>query len=119
MCTVLSDMSAEGFVTLHKFALKVICDTQSVSSGWILQQVSARPWGLRALGNAAGREQPFPQVLLPRNTSVPCVWWSLTSPVSADLLFGLPGRYSGVSLYNRRRVVSYTVTLGLQRYDSR
>lgn len=40
-------------------------------------------------------------------------------PVSADLLFGLPGRYSGVNLYNRRRVVSYTVTLGLQRYDSR
>ncbi|NXP42228.1 SCAP protein, partial [Leiothrix lutea] len=36
-----------------------------------------------------------------------------------DLLFGLPGRYSGVSLSNRRRVVSYTVTLGLQRYDSR
>ncbi|XP_009953849.1 PREDICTED: sterol regulatory element-binding protein cleavage-activating protein-like, partial [Leptosomus discolor] len=36
-----------------------------------------------------------------------------------NLLFGLPGRYSGVNLYNRKRVVSYTVTLGLQRYDSR
>ncbi|NXD39942.1 SCAP protein, partial [Copsychus sechellarum] len=42
-----------------------------------------------------------------------------TSATLKDLLFGLPGRYSGVSLYNRHRVVSYTVTLGLQRYDSR
>uniref|UniRef100_A0A8C5NNX3 Sterol regulatory element-binding protein cleavage-activating protein n=1 Tax=Junco hyemalis TaxID=40217 RepID=A0A8C5NNX3_JUNHY len=41
-----------------------------------------------------------------------------TSATLKDLLFGLPGRYSGVSLSNRRRVVSYTVTLGLQRYDS-
>ncbi|NXO44406.1 SCAP protein, partial [Locustella ochotensis] len=42
-----------------------------------------------------------------------------TSATLKDLLFGLPGRYSGVSLSNRRRVVSYTVTLGLRRYDSR
>ncbi|NXT13520.1 SCAP protein, partial [Prunella fulvescens] len=42
-----------------------------------------------------------------------------TSATLKDLLFGLPGRYSGVSLSNRRRVVSYTVTLGLQHYDSR
>ncbi|NXQ32097.1 SCAP protein, partial [Alaudala cheleensis] len=42
-----------------------------------------------------------------------------TSTTLKDLLFGLPGRYSGVNLYNRRRVVSYTVTLALQRYDSR
>ncbi|XP_039920301.1 sterol regulatory element-binding protein cleavage-activating protein isoform X2 [Hirundo rustica] len=42
-----------------------------------------------------------------------------TSATLKDLLFGLPGRYSGVSLSPRRRVVSYTVTLGLQRYDSR
>ncbi|NXB06031.1 SCAP protein, partial [Cnemophilus loriae] len=42
-----------------------------------------------------------------------------TSATLKDLLFGLPGRYSGVNLSNRRRVVSYTVTLGLQRYDSR
>uniref|UniRef100_A0A8C9FA11 Sterol regulatory element-binding protein cleavage-activating protein n=1 Tax=Pavo cristatus TaxID=9049 RepID=A0A8C9FA11_PAVCR len=42
-----------------------------------------------------------------------------TSATLKDLLFGLPGKYSGVNLYNRRRVVSYTVTLGLQRYDSR
>ncbi|NXJ24283.1 SCAP protein, partial [Dicrurus megarhynchus] len=42
-----------------------------------------------------------------------------TSATLKDLLFGLPGRYSGVNLYNRRRVVSYTITLGLQRYDSR
>ncbi|NWU86382.1 SCAP protein, partial [Onychorhynchus coronatus] len=42
-----------------------------------------------------------------------------TSATLKDLLFGLPGRYSGVSLSNRKRVVSYTVTLGLQRYDAR
>ncbi|KAJ7397550.1 sterol regulatory element-binding protein cleavage-activating protein-like [Pitangus sulphuratus] len=42
-----------------------------------------------------------------------------TSATLKDLLFGLPGRYSGVSLSNRRRVVSYTITLGLRRYDSR
>ncbi|XP_031464132.1 sterol regulatory element-binding protein cleavage-activating protein isoform X2 [Phasianus colchicus] len=42
-----------------------------------------------------------------------------TSATLKDLLFGLPGKYSGVNLYNRRRVVSYTVTLGLQRYDAR
>ncbi|XP_054027443.1 sterol regulatory element-binding protein cleavage-activating protein [Dryobates pubescens] len=41
-----------------------------------------------------------------------------TSATLKDLLFGLPGKYSGVSLYNRRRVVSYTVTLALQRYDA-
>ncbi|XP_014811260.1 PREDICTED: sterol regulatory element-binding protein cleavage-activating protein [Calidris pugnax] len=42
-----------------------------------------------------------------------------TSATLKDLLFGLPGKYSGVNLYNRKRVVSYTVTLGLQRYDAR
>ncbi|XP_068790087.1 sterol regulatory element-binding protein cleavage-activating protein isoform X1 [Struthio camelus] len=42
-----------------------------------------------------------------------------TSATLKDLLFGLPGKYSGVNLYNRKRVVSYTVTLGLQHYDSR
>ncbi|XP_054246249.1 sterol regulatory element-binding protein cleavage-activating protein [Indicator indicator] len=41
-----------------------------------------------------------------------------TSATLKDLLFGLPGKYSGVNLYNRRRVVSYTVTLGLQHYDA-
>uniref|UniRef100_A0A6G1RLM3 Sterol regulatory element-binding protein cleavage-activating protein n=1 Tax=Hypotaenidia okinawae TaxID=2861861 RepID=A0A6G1RLM3_9GRUI len=42
-----------------------------------------------------------------------------TSATLKDLLFGLPGKYSGVNLYNRKRVVSYTVTLGLRRYDAR
>uniref|UniRef100_A0A8D0HTA0 SREBF chaperone n=1 Tax=Sphenodon punctatus TaxID=8508 RepID=A0A8D0HTA0_SPHPU len=42
-----------------------------------------------------------------------------TSATLKDLLFGVPGKYSGVNLYNRKRVVSYTVTLGLQQYDSR
>uniref|UniRef100_A0A670JN15 Sterol regulatory element-binding protein cleavage-activating protein n=1 Tax=Podarcis muralis TaxID=64176 RepID=A0A670JN15_PODMU len=42
-----------------------------------------------------------------------------TSATPKDLLFGVPGKYSGVNLYNRKRVVTYTITLGLQRYDSR
>ncbi|XP_015263203.1 PREDICTED: sterol regulatory element-binding protein cleavage-activating protein [Gekko japonicus] len=42
-----------------------------------------------------------------------------TSATPKDLLFGVPGKYSGVNLYNRKRVVSYTVTLALQHYDSR
>ncbi|XP_062978298.1 sterol regulatory element-binding protein cleavage-activating protein [Elgaria multicarinata webbii] len=42
-----------------------------------------------------------------------------TSATPKDLLFGVPGKYSGVSLYNRKRVVTYSITLGLQRYDSR
>ncbi|XP_071590607.1 sterol regulatory element-binding protein cleavage-activating protein isoform X2 [Heliangelus exortis] len=42
-----------------------------------------------------------------------------TSATLKDLLFGLPGKHSGVNLYNRKRVVAYTVTLGLQRYDAR
>ncbi|KAM6314553.1 sterol regulatory element-binding protein cleavage-activating protein [Aegotheles albertisi] len=42
-----------------------------------------------------------------------------TSATLKDLLFGLPGKYSGVNLSNRKRVVSYTVTLGLRRYESR
>ncbi|NXW11000.1 SCAP protein, partial [Fregetta grallaria] len=42
-----------------------------------------------------------------------------TSATLKDLLFGLPGKYSGVNLYNRKRVGGDTVTLGLQRYDSR
>ncbi|XP_069501931.1 sterol regulatory element-binding protein cleavage-activating protein [Ambystoma mexicanum] len=42
-----------------------------------------------------------------------------TSATLKDLLFGVPGKQSGVSLYNRKRIVSYTVTLGLRRYDSK
>ncbi|XP_067326527.1 sterol regulatory element-binding protein cleavage-activating protein [Anolis sagrei] len=42
-----------------------------------------------------------------------------TSATPKDLLFGVPGKYSGVNLYNRKRVVTYTITLGLRRYDSR
>ncbi|KAH0627696.1 hypothetical protein JD844_003811 [Phrynosoma platyrhinos] len=42
-----------------------------------------------------------------------------TSATPKDLLFGVPGKYSGVNLYNRKRVVTYTITLVLQRYDSR
>ncbi|XP_007440605.1 sterol regulatory element-binding protein cleavage-activating protein [Python bivittatus] len=42
-----------------------------------------------------------------------------TSATPKDLLFGVPGKYSGVSLYNRKRVVVYAITLGLRHYDSR
>lgn len=41
--------------------------------------------------------------------------WSLP----ADLLFGVPGKYSGVSLYTRKRMVSYTITLVFQRYHAK
>lgn len=41
-------------------------------------------------------------------------------PVSpTDLLFGVPGKYSGVSLYTRKRMVSYTITLVFQRYHAK
>lgn len=36
-----------------------------------------------------------------------------------DLLFGVPGKYSGVSLYTRKRMVSYTITLVFQRYHAK
>ncbi|MEE6512545.1 hypothetical protein FKM82_019603 [Ascaphus truei] len=42
-----------------------------------------------------------------------------TSATLKDLLFGVPGKQSGVSLYNRKRIVSYTVTLVLGRYHAR
>jgi hypothetical protein len=35
------------------------------------------------------------------------------------LLFGVPGKYSGVSLYTRKRMVSYTITLVFQRYHAK
>ncbi|XP_070585440.1 sterol regulatory element-binding protein cleavage-activating protein isoform X2 [Erythrolamprus reginae] len=42
-----------------------------------------------------------------------------TSATPKDLLFGVPGKYSGVSLYNRKRIVLYAITLGLRHYDAR
>ncbi|XP_068952024.1 sterol regulatory element-binding protein cleavage-activating protein isoform X2 [Petaurus breviceps papuanus] len=42
-----------------------------------------------------------------------------TSATLKDLLFGVPGKYSGVNLYTRKRMVSYTVTLVFQSYHSR
>ncbi|XP_027439069.1 sterol regulatory element-binding protein cleavage-activating protein isoform X3 [Zalophus californianus] len=42
-----------------------------------------------------------------------------TSATLKDLLFGVPGKYSGVSLYARRRMVSYTITLVFQRYHAK
>ncbi|XP_072316020.1 sterol regulatory element-binding protein cleavage-activating protein isoform X1 [Eucyclogobius newberryi] len=41
-----------------------------------------------------------------------------TSATLRDLLFGVPGKYTGVSHYNRRRVVTYTITVVLSRYDA-
>lgn len=54
---------------------------------------------------AALRQLPF---------SVSTSWFP-----SADLLFGVPGKYSGVSLYTRKRMVSYTITLVFQRYHAK
>ncbi|XP_069778251.1 sterol regulatory element-binding protein cleavage-activating protein isoform X2 [Narcine bancroftii] len=42
-----------------------------------------------------------------------------TSASLKDLLFGVPGKHSGVNLHNRKRVVSYAITLILQEYHSR
>ncbi|EHB12569.1 Sterol regulatory element-binding protein cleavage-activating protein [Heterocephalus glaber] len=41
-----------------------------------------------------------------------------TSTTLKDLLFGVPGKYSGVSLYKKRRMVSYTITLVFQHYHA-
>lgn len=38
--------------------------------------------------------------------------------VFIDLLFGVPGKYTGVSHYNRKRVVTYTITVVLSSYDA-
>ncbi|TRY86050.1 hypothetical protein DNTS_030912, partial [Danionella cerebrum] len=35
------------------------------------------------------------------------------------LLFGVPGKQTGVSLYSRKRVVTYTITIALSSYDAR
>uniref|UniRef100_A0A3P9L050 Sterol regulatory element-binding protein cleavage-activating protein n=1 Tax=Oryzias latipes TaxID=8090 RepID=A0A3P9L050_ORYLA len=42
-----------------------------------------------------------------------------TSATLRDLLFGVPGKYSGVSHYNKKRVVTYTITVVLVSYDAR
>ncbi|KTG45614.1 hypothetical protein cypCar_00005402 [Cyprinus carpio] len=39
--------------------------------------------------------------------------------VLADLLFGVPGKQTGVSLYSKKRVVTYTITIALSSYDAR
>uniref|UniRef100_A0A8D0QE83 Sterol regulatory element-binding protein cleavage-activating protein n=1 Tax=Sus scrofa TaxID=9823 RepID=A0A8D0QE83_PIG len=42
-----------------------------------------------------------------------------TSATLKDLLFGVPGKHSGVSLYTRKRLVSYTITLVFQHYHAK
>ncbi|XP_028673300.1 sterol regulatory element-binding protein cleavage-activating protein [Erpetoichthys calabaricus] len=42
-----------------------------------------------------------------------------TSATIKDLLFGVPGKYSGVSLYNRKHVVAYTITIVFQHYNTK
>uniref|UniRef100_A0A3Q4H6T4 Sterol regulatory element-binding protein cleavage-activating protein n=1 Tax=Neolamprologus brichardi TaxID=32507 RepID=A0A3Q4H6T4_NEOBR len=42
-----------------------------------------------------------------------------TSATLRDLLFGVPVKHSGVSHYNRKRVVTYTITVVLSSYDAR
>ncbi|XP_013887920.1 sterol regulatory element-binding protein cleavage-activating protein [Austrofundulus limnaeus] len=41
-----------------------------------------------------------------------------TSATLRDLLFGVPGKYTGVSHYNKKRVVTYTITVVLSSYDA-
>uniref|UniRef100_A0A8C5ECN4 Sterol regulatory element-binding protein cleavage-activating protein n=1 Tax=Gouania willdenowi TaxID=441366 RepID=A0A8C5ECN4_GOUWI len=42
-----------------------------------------------------------------------------TSATLRDLLFGVPGKYTGVSHYNRKKMVTYTITVVLSSYDAR
>ncbi|XP_061737713.1 sterol regulatory element-binding protein cleavage-activating protein [Nerophis ophidion] len=42
-----------------------------------------------------------------------------TSATLRDLLFGVPGKHTGVSHYNRKRVVTYTITMVLSSYHAR
>lgn len=49
----------------------------------------------------------------------PCSGVSTCWFLRADLLFGVPGKDSGVSLYTRKRMVSYTITLVFQRYHAK
>uniref|UniRef100_A0A8C7VFB3 Sterol regulatory element-binding protein cleavage-activating protein n=1 Tax=Oncorhynchus mykiss TaxID=8022 RepID=A0A8C7VFB3_ONCMY len=42
-----------------------------------------------------------------------------TSATLRDLLFGVPVKHTGVSLYSRKRVVTYTITMVLGSYDAR
>ncbi|XP_019719303.1 sterol regulatory element-binding protein cleavage-activating protein isoform X2 [Hippocampus comes] len=41
-----------------------------------------------------------------------------TSATLRDLLFGVPGKLTGVSHYNRKRVVTYTISIVLSSYDA-
>ncbi|XP_051922424.1 sterol regulatory element-binding protein cleavage-activating protein isoform X2 [Hippocampus zosterae] len=41
-----------------------------------------------------------------------------TSATLRDLLFGVPGKLTGVSHYNRKRVVTYTISMVLSSYDA-
>ncbi|XP_060717403.1 sterol regulatory element-binding protein cleavage-activating protein isoform X2 [Tachysurus vachellii] len=42
-----------------------------------------------------------------------------TSATLKDLLFGVPGKSTGISLYSKKRVVTYTITIAFSSYDSR
>uniref|UniRef100_A0A7N8WQ78 Sterol regulatory element-binding protein cleavage-activating protein n=1 Tax=Mastacembelus armatus TaxID=205130 RepID=A0A7N8WQ78_9TELE len=42
-----------------------------------------------------------------------------TSATLRDLLFGVPGKHTGISHYNRKRMVTYTITIVLSRYDAK
>lgn len=48
-------------------------------------------------------------------------WWLFSACwfLPADLLFGVPGKYSGVSLYTRKRMASYTITLVFRHYHAK
>ncbi|XP_031432256.1 sterol regulatory element-binding protein cleavage-activating protein [Clupea harengus] len=42
-----------------------------------------------------------------------------TSATLRDLLFGVPGKHTGVNLDGRKRAVTYTITIVLSHYDAR
>ncbi|XP_026083820.1 sterol regulatory element-binding protein cleavage-activating protein-like [Carassius auratus] len=42
-----------------------------------------------------------------------------TSATLKDLLFGVPGKQTGVSMYSKKRLVTYTITIALSSYDAR
>nr|XP_049585255.1 sterol regulatory element-binding protein cleavage-activating protein isoform X2 [Syngnathus scovelli] len=42
-----------------------------------------------------------------------------TSATLRDLLFGVPGKLTGVGQYNKKRVVTYTISMVLATYDAR
>lgn len=47
-----------------------------------------------------------------------CCDTNVTLACVSDLLFGVPGKHTGVSHYNRKRLVTFTITVVLGSYDA-